>query len=178
MGGVARAPGGGGRRAWGWRWRGEAGVGEDLGAGEAGDGGLVAGGEFDEAEHGAFGVVLGGDLELLGDESGAELAVGLVFLGGEEGVGFVLGEVEFVEHVVEFGGGVAEGVVEGVEGFGWCGGFVERGGDGVLWHGFPLNKVPRLLEYTGEIARIKKKVCILLGSVFIDFDGRSGQVLT
>ena len=75
-------------------------------------------GEFDEAVDGGLGVGLGGELELFGKEGGAELSVGGVFLRGEEGFGFFFGEVEVGEDVVELGGGVEEGVGEGVEGFG------------------------------------------------------------
>ena len=99
----------------GWE---EVGVGEELGGGEAGDGGVVGVGEFKEGVEGVLGVVLRGDGELLGEELGAELAVGVVFGGGEEELGFFFGEIEVFENVVELGGGVAEGVGEGVEGFG------------------------------------------------------------
>ncbi len=115
--------------AGGWWW-GEAGVGEDLGGGEAGDGGVGGGvGDFVEALEGVLGVVLGGELELLGEEGGAELAVGVVFLRGEDLFGFFLGEVEVGEDFVELGGGMADGGGEVVEGAGGTGGRGLSAGD-------------------------------------------------
>lgn len=111
----------------------EVGEGEDLGGGEAGDGGAVGVGEVEEFLEGVVGVVLGDDLELLGEEPGTQGAVGVEFFGLQEGLDFLFGEVEGCEHVVELGGGVGE--------------IVEKGADGVVggglcvvigdWHGFP-----------------------------------------
>jgi hypothetical protein len=74
-------------------------------------------GDFAEALESVLGVVLCGELELLGEEGGAELAVGVEFLGGEELFGFFFGEVEVGEDFVEVWGGVTEGGGEVVEGF-------------------------------------------------------------
>ena len=63
-------------------------------------------------------MVLGEELELLGEEVGAELAVGCVGVGGEELFGFFFSEVELGEEVVELGGGVLEGFGVGAEGGG------------------------------------------------------------
>ena len=95
----------------------EAGVGEDLGGGEAGGVVVFGGGDGDEAFEGVAGVVLGDELELLGEEVLAEEAVGVVVGLVEELFGFFLGKVEVVEDVIEVGGGVLEGVKEGAEGF-------------------------------------------------------------
>jgi hypothetical protein len=92
---------------------GEVGVAEEVCGGEAGDDGVVGVGEGDEAVEGHFGVVLGDEGEFLPEECGAHCAVVLVLVGAEECVGLVFGELEVVEHVVEFGGGGAEGIVEG-----------------------------------------------------------------
>jgi hypothetical protein len=70
-------------------------------------------GEFDEAVYRGFGVVLGDELEFLLEEGGAELAVGFVVVGIEEGLGFFGGELEILEHGVEAGVGVFEFVGEG-----------------------------------------------------------------
>jgi hypothetical protein len=70
-------------------------------------------GEFDEAVYRGFGVVLGEELEFLLEEGGAELAVGAVVVGIEEGLGLFRGELEFGEHWVEAGVGVFEFVGEG-----------------------------------------------------------------
>ncbi|HVV74164.1 MAG TPA: hypothetical protein VHI52_22190, partial [Verrucomicrobiae bacterium] len=108
---------------WAWGvWREEVGEGEELGGGEAGGGGVVGAGEFEEAGDGGLGVVLGDELELLGEEGGAELAVGLVLLGEEEGFGFFFGELEGVEDVVELCGGGGEVVEDWAEGAGAFGG--------------------------------------------------------
>ena len=97
---------------------GEVGVGEDLGGGESCDGGVVGIGEVEEFEEGVLGVVLGDELELLGEEFGSELAVGLVLFGGEDLFGLFLGEMQVGEDVVEGGGGGFQGFEEGVEGGG------------------------------------------------------------
>jgi hypothetical protein len=72
-----------------------------LGGGEAGDGGAVGVGEVEEFLEGVVGVVLGDDLELLGEELGPEGAVGFELFGGEELLGFFLGKVEGLEEVFE-----------------------------------------------------------------------------
>jgi len=72
---------------------GEAGVGEELEAGEAGDGWVFGFGEFAEALEAHAGVGLGEKLGLLGEELGTELAVGFELLGEAELVAFLFGEV-------------------------------------------------------------------------------------
>ncbi len=105
------------------------GVGEELGDGESCDGVVGALREIHEAVDGVFGVVLGGELELLLNEGGAELAVGLKFAGGEEGFGFFFGEIGGGEDVIELGIGVGESIAEMLEGFAFVGG----GGGIVPW---------------------------------------------
>ena len=89
---------------------------EEVLGGEAGGDGVFAVGEFGEALEAEVDVVLGLDLELLGDEGGFEVVVVFVSGGGEEVFGLVLGEVGGFQKVVELGGlGVGEVFVEGVE---------------------------------------------------------------
>ncbi len=70
--------------------------GEEVGGGEAGGAEVFGVGAFDEGIDGVGGVGLGFELELLLDEIGAQGAVGLVLLGGEEVFGFFFGEVEVI----------------------------------------------------------------------------------
>ena len=72
---------------------GEAGVLEELVAGEAGGGGVFGLGEGAEALDAQGEVGLGDEAGLLSEELGAELAVGLVLFGEEELLGFFVGEV-------------------------------------------------------------------------------------
>ena len=101
---------------------------EEVLGGEAGDDGVFAVGELGEAVEGHLDVVLGGDLELLGDELAFEGAVVLVLGRLEEVFGLVFGHLEGGEEVVESGGGGAlQAVVE--FGDGWEGvGSARRGG--------------------------------------------------
>ena len=83
---------------------------------EAFSDGVFAMGEFGEAVQAELDVVLGLDLELLGDEGGFEVVVVFVSGGGEEVFGLVLGEVGGFQEIVELGGlGVGEVGVEGGE---------------------------------------------------------------
>ena len=93
----------------GW---GEVGVGEELGDGETGDGGVFAVGELGEALDAHLGVVLGVDLELLEEKGGAEGAVGFVLGGGDQLFGLVLFEAGGGEEILEFGAGGGEAEVE------------------------------------------------------------------
>jgi len=82
---------------------------EEVLGGEAGGDGVFAVGEFGESLQAEVDVVLGLDLELLGDEGGFEVVVVFVSGGGEEVFGLVLGEVGGFQEVVEPGGlGVGE----------------------------------------------------------------------
>jgi len=72
---------------------GEAGVLEELVAGESCDRGIFGFGEFAEALDGHLGVGLGEELGLLEEEVCAELAVGGVLLGEEELLAVFVGEV-------------------------------------------------------------------------------------
>ena len=72
---------------------GEAGVLEEVDAGESCDGGVFGFGEFAEAQDGHGEVGLGEELGLLEEELGAELAVGFVLFGEKELVAFIFGEV-------------------------------------------------------------------------------------
>ena len=72
---------------------GEAGVLEELVAGESCDRGIFGFGEFAEALDGHLGVGLGEELGLLLEELCAEAAVRFVLLGEEEVLGFFFGEV-------------------------------------------------------------------------------------
>ena len=134
MGGLVREGGeeqGGGRDWGGVRERGrgrEAGVGEDLGGGEAGGDGVFGTGDVGEMFDGIAGVVLGGELELDGEELLAELAVGAELLLGEEFFGLFFGEAEVVEDVVELRGGFVEFVEDFVEALGVVGGAGLGGG--------------------------------------------------
>ena len=86
---------------------------EEVLGGEAGSDGVSAMGEFGEAVQAELDVVLGLDLELLGDKGCFEVVVVFVFGGGEEVFGLVLGEVGGGEEVVELGGiAVGEGLLE------------------------------------------------------------------
>ena len=84
--------GGGGRDVRG-AGSGEAGVGEELEAGESCDGGVVGFGEGAESLDAHLGVGLGEELGLLEEEVCAELAVGGVLLGEEELLAVFVGEV-------------------------------------------------------------------------------------
>ena len=89
---------------------------EEVLGGEAGGDGIFAVGVFGESLEAEVDVVLGLDLELLGDEGCFEVVVVFVSGGGEEVFGLVLGEVGGFQKVVELGGlGVGEVVVEGGE---------------------------------------------------------------
>ena len=72
---------------------GEAGVLEELVAGEAGSGGVFGLGEGAEALDAQGEVGLGDEAGLLSEELGAEVSVGLVLFGEEELLGFFVGEV-------------------------------------------------------------------------------------
>ena len=86
---------------------------EEVLGGEAGGDGIFAVGEFGESLQAELDVVLGLDLELLGDEGCFEVVVVFVSGGGEEVFGLVLGEVGSGQEVIEFGGGAGgEGIVE------------------------------------------------------------------
>ena len=72
---------------------GEAGVLEEVDAGESCDGGVFGFGEFAEALDGHGEVGLGEEAGLFLEELGAELAVGFELFGEEEILAFVFGEV-------------------------------------------------------------------------------------
>ena len=103
---------------------GEAGVLEEVDAGESCDGGVFGFGEFAEALDGHGEVGLGEEAGLLSEELGAEGSVGFVLSGEEEVLGFFVGEVELGEGVIKLLRGVSQVVVDGMEGFG------ARGGEG------------------------------------------------
>ena len=83
---------------------GEAGELEELVAGESRGGGIFGVGEGEEAldAHGVVG--LGEEAGLLGEESGAECAVGCVLVEDEELVAFVFGEISERESAGVSGG--------------------------------------------------------------------------
>jgi len=99
-------------RGGGFGWGG-VGVAEEVLRGESCDDGVFAVGELGEAVEGHLDLVLGGDLELLGDELGFQGAVVLELGRLEEVFGLVFGHLQGGEEVVEFGGwGAGEAFVE------------------------------------------------------------------
>jgi len=99
---------------------GEVGVVEELGAGEAGGGGVFGLGEGDEALDAHVDVLLGEELGVVGEELGAEGSVGCVLLGEEELLEIGIVGIELGEGGIELWSG-EEVVVEFFEGGGEAG---------------------------------------------------------